>query len=80
MVKFGRGVEPGIIKIHDLRVELNNIEDIKMLHDKRSDDYQGSQNFKSVRMLGMRDDEFLMDKSVIQEDHITCEVEDDFEW
>ena len=63
IVRFGRGVEPGIIKIHDLKIQLSTLDE----NSKIEDEIDQSSLVKTVRMLGMRDDEFLMDKSVFTE-------------
>ena len=53
LVKFDRDVQPGIIKIHDMKIKVSKGQD--------------GFSTKSVRVHGMRDDEFVFDKAVFDE-------------
>ena len=54
-IQFPRDVEPGIIRIFDINLEKEKMspEELKQEYDDRS---------ITVRMLSMKDDEFLLDK------------------
>jgi hypothetical protein len=53
VVKFVRDVQPDMIRIHDLQVQI--------------DGENGGLQLKSVRIQGMRDNEFILDKAEFSE-------------
>lgn len=55
MLEFKRKVEPGIIQVHDM------VFDTSGFTDKASEVKNYSR--RTVRMIGMREDEFIMDRA-----------------